>query len=287
MMSDVKWIKITTSMFDDEKIKLIESMPDKDAILVIWIKLLVQAGRTNINGYVMLNENIPYTDEMLATIFNRPLNTVRLALKTFENFGMIEMDEKGILISNWDKHQSVDKLNKIREQRRLRQEKYRKKKELLEEGEKGNVTVTLSNGTDIELELDKELDKEKESNKEHSPAKQDEPAKKIPYSEIVDYLNLRLGSQYRSSTKSTQAKIKARWNEGFKFQDFKDVIDKKCVEWMNDKKMEKYLRPPTLFGPKFESYLNQLSVKNETVDDLDQTTAELYQKYKEEEDEKE
>ncbi len=100
-------------MFDDDKIKLIESLPDGDSILVIWVKLLTQAGRTNANGYIFLNENIPYTDEMLATIFNRPLNTVRLALSTFQRFGMIEWDETGILILNWEKHQNIDALKKM------------------------------------------------------------------------------------------------------------------------------------------------------------------------------
>ncbi|MFW5804705.1 MAG: phage replisome organizer N-terminal domain-containing protein, partial [bacterium] len=163
MSNDVKWIKITTNMFDDEKIKLIESMPDADSILVIWIKLLVQAGKTNAKGYIFLNENIPYTDEMLATVFNRPLNTVRLALKTFEDFGMIEMNENGIYIENWSKHQNIEgleKLKKKQEQNRLRQEKYRKKQQLIEEGKTGNVTVTLSNGSRTRLELDKEIDKE-------------------------------------------------------------------------------------------------------------------------------
>lgn len=84
----------------------------------------------------------------------------------------------------------------------------------------------------------------------------------IPYKEIVDYLNQRLGTHYRHTTKKTRRMIKARWNEGFRLQDFKDVIDKKAVEWIGNKEMEKYLRPVTLFSTKFESYLNQISVKN-------------------------
>jgi phage replisome organizer, putative, N-terminal region len=83
-MAEVKWIKITTNMFDDEKIKLIDAMPERDTIHYIWIRLLVQAGKTNANGYIFLNENVPYTEEMLSTIFNRPLNSVRLALKNIE-----------------------------------------------------------------------------------------------------------------------------------------------------------------------------------------------------------
>src|SRR5699024_3136074 len=59
-VSNIKWIKLSTSMFDDEKIKLIEKLPEADTILIIWIKLLSQAGRTNANGYIYLNENVPY-----------------------------------------------------------------------------------------------------------------------------------------------------------------------------------------------------------------------------------
>ncbi len=83
-MSEVKWIKLSTQMFEDEKIKLIEQMPESDTILIIWVKLLSQAGKTNASGYIYLNQNIPYTDEMLATIFNRPLPIVRMALNTFQ-----------------------------------------------------------------------------------------------------------------------------------------------------------------------------------------------------------
>ena len=84
----------------------------------------------------------------------------------------------------------------------------------------------------------------------------DEPDR-VPYEEITDYLNKKAGSQFRSSTKKTQSLIKARFNEGFKIDDFKTVIDIKTNEWLNNKDMSKYLRPETLFGTKFESYLNQ------------------------------
>src|SRR5690625_2691781 len=103
-MSEIKWIKLSTKMFEDEKIRLIEKMPEADTILIIWVKLLAQAGKTNASGYIFLSENIPYTDEMLATIFNRPLNTVRMALETFQRFGMIEIDDQSyIKITNWEK----------------------------------------------------------------------------------------------------------------------------------------------------------------------------------------
>ncbi|MFS0591742.1 phage replisome organizer N-terminal domain-containing protein [Cytobacillus horneckiae] len=151
-MADVKWIKLSTQMFEDEKIKLIETMPDADTVLIIWVKLLAQAGKTNATGYIYLNENIPYTDEMLATIFNRPISTVRLALKTFETFGMIEITEDNFIsIANWEKHQNVASLDKIREQTRQRVAKHREQKRI----SSSNVTVTPGNATDIEEDIDK------------------------------------------------------------------------------------------------------------------------------------
>jgi predicted phage replisome organizer len=89
-MAEVKWIKIVTDVFDDEKTLMIETLPDADSIIVIWFKLLCLAGKQNNSG-VFLMGRMPYTDEMFATVFRRPLNTVRLALKTFEDFGMIEI----------------------------------------------------------------------------------------------------------------------------------------------------------------------------------------------------
>lgn len=131
-MSEVKWIKITTNMFDDEKIRLIEAMPDADSILVIWIKLLTLAGKVNEGGSIVLDENIPYTDEMLSTIFRRPLNTIRLAISIFVKFNMIETTGNNvILITNWEKHQNIGGLEKIKEQSRISSRKYRERQKLL------------------------------------------------------------------------------------------------------------------------------------------------------------
>ena len=235
-------------MFQDEKIRLIESMPESDTLLIIWIKLLAQAGKTNASGYIYLNEHIPYTEEMLATVFNRPLNTVRLALQTFEQFGMIEINEnKFITICNWDKHQNIGGLDKIREQNKLRKQKERERKKLLSVSRDGHKTVTRGHAT--ELELDIELDKEKDKDI-------------IPFSEIIEYLNKRISSNYKASAKKTRDLIQARFNEGFTVDQFKLVIDNKSKEWLNDPKWSKYLRPETLFGNKFESYVNQKGGKS-------------------------
>lgn len=126
-MASVKWIKLNVDMFDDEKIKIIQSMPEGDALLIVWVKLILLAGKTNEGGYIYISENMPYTDEMLSVVVNKPLNIIRLAIETFTRLGMIENDEKGIYLVNFEKHQSLDKLEQIREQTRLRVAKHREK----------------------------------------------------------------------------------------------------------------------------------------------------------------
>lgn len=251
-MSNVKWIKLSTQMFEDEKIRLIEQMPEADTILIIWVKLLSQAGKTNANGYIYLSENIPYTDEMLATIFNRPLGTVRMALEVFKQFDMIEIDDESFInISNWDKHQSVQGLDKIRQQNRERVARHREKKKI----ESGNADVTLPcNGdvTDKELDLELELELDKDIKDI------------VPYRDIVDYLNEKCNRDFKASTQKTKDMIKARWKEGFTLDDFKLVIDIKSNQWLTDEKMNAFLRPLTLFGTKFESYLNEGRTNNAT-----------------------
>lgn len=160
-MADVKWIKIVTDVFDDEKILLIDCLPERDAIIVIWFKMLCLAGKQNNGGLLMLNDKIPYTDEMLATIFRRPVNTVRLALDTFEKFGMIEIINNTIFIPKWDKHQSLEKLEKIREQTRKRVTKHRQKKLELTQG---NTDVTQCNAlrnADVTQQIRKEEEKKR------------------------------------------------------------------------------------------------------------------------------
>lgn len=149
-MADINWIKLRVDMFDDEKIKIIQSMPEGDAILVIWIRIIALAGKCNAKGLVLIEDEFPYSDEMLATIFNKPLATVRLALGTFEKFRMIERTEKGIYISNFEKHQNTEGMEKIREQARIRKQREREKKRaLLEAGNTPALPETLpENATD-------------------------------------------------------------------------------------------------------------------------------------------
>jgi predicted phage replisome organizer len=159
-LADVKWIKIVTDIFDDEKVRLIDALPDNDAILVIWFKLLTQAGKSNQNGALFINSKLAYTDEMLATIFNRKLATVRLALDTFEKLDMIERGDY-IQIANWEKHQNIEGMEKIRLQTRERVAKHREKQKQITQNNDvalSNVTVThLEEELDIEEDIDKDI----------------------------------------------------------------------------------------------------------------------------------
>ena len=158
-MAEVKWIKVSTDMFNNNrKITQIEHMPEGDTMLVIWLKLLLLAGNINDGGAIYLTPEIPYTEEMLSTELNRPLTTVKMALKVFEQFGMIEIIDNVYYLSSWDKYQNTDKLAEMREQNRKRVAKCREKKLLSQGNVTSNVTVTLGNA----IEEEKDKDKEKE-----------------------------------------------------------------------------------------------------------------------------
>lgn len=130
-MAEVKWIKIATDIFDDEKILLIESMPDSYAIITAWFKLLCLAGKQNNEGVFLMNDRIPYTDKMLATIFRMKETTVTLALDTFERFGMIEKIDGAITIPKWNKHQTLDAYEKKKARDRQYQAERRAKQRAL------------------------------------------------------------------------------------------------------------------------------------------------------------
>jgi len=252
IVADVKWIKIVTDIFDDEKILLIESLPDADSIIVVWFKLLTLAGKQNNNGVFLMANRIPYTDEMLATIFRRNINTVRLALKTFEQFGMIEIVDNVITIPNWNKHQTLDAYEKKKERDRLYQQERRAAQKALIAEKSSDKSSDASSDVAVS---DIEEDKEKEEDKEI-------------YIKIVSHLNEKAGTKYRPTTPKTKTAIHARLAEGFTLDDFMTVIDKKCADWIGTE-WEKFLRPETLFGTKFEGYLNAKAGKPATAPQRD------------------
>lgn len=166
-MADVKWIKITTDIFDDEKILLIESLPEADSIIVIWFKLLCLAGKMNNSGVFMMNDTIAYTDKMLATIFRRKETTVQLALQTFENFGMVEIIDGVITIPNWNKHQSLDAYEKKKQRDRLYQaERRANQRALISKSSDISPDSQKTQSSDVAVsEEERDIEEDKKENK--------------------------------------------------------------------------------------------------------------------------
>lgn len=191
-MAEVKWIKITTDMFDNRKIKHLRKMPEGNNIVLIWVMLLTMAGRCNASGMIFLTENIPYTTKMLADELDFDENTIVLALKVLSEFGMIVYDDNCFSISNWEEHQNIDGMERIREQNRIRKQKQREREKMLaleDSHAKCHVTVTQSHATDIDIDKDIYEYKNplilKESNTKVLPKKNEN----INYQEIVDKYN--------------------------------------------------------------------------------------------------
>ncbi|MBR2132040.1 MAG: conserved phage C-terminal domain-containing protein [Oscillospiraceae bacterium] len=146
---------------------------------------------------------------------------------------MIEIVDGVITITNWEKHQNIDGMDKIREQNRDRQKKWY-------DQQKTKKTTTPTPPPD--------------------PPKPDEDSDTV--AAIVAYLNEKAGTNYRTNgARKTKSLIRARLREGFTEDDFRTVIDHKCGEWLGDPKMRGFLRPETLFDTKFESYLNAAALR--------------------------
>lgn len=202
-MADVKWIKITTDMFDNRKIKHLRRLPDGNNIVLIWVMLLTMAGRCNSNGMIFLTENIPYTPKMLADELDFEETTVQLALNALEQFNMIVTNQGYFTIAGWDEYQNIEGMEKIREQNRLRKQKQREKQKLLENVSRdSHGTVTECHGIDIEE--DKEKDKEEDIKEIHK--------EKTDYQQIVDLFNSICTSlpSVRSLSDARKKAIKAR-----------------------------------------------------------------------------
>lgn len=156
-MSDVKWIKLATNIFsDNRKIKSIEIMPKGDTFITIWFKLLTLAGKINDGGAIYITAEVPYSLRALASELKRPLKTVENALETFKNYEMITMRDDFIYLSSWRDYQNIDGLEALREKDRLRKQK-----------ERENQKSVRGQSVDSRGNCPKETKKE-ESNKEEN-----------------------------------------------------------------------------------------------------------------------
>ena len=201
----------------------------------------------------MINKNIPYTDEMMANYFRMDVGIIQRALETFQAMEMIEVIDNIYMISNWAKYQNHAELERIKELNKQRQQKYRDRTKMRIESD-SNVTDNVTNNVTRDVK----------SNVNCSICNMSMSYVDV-YKDIINYLNNKIGTNYKYTSKKTQTLIHARTEEGFTIEDFKTVIDKKAAEWLGTD-MAQYLRPETLFGTKFESYLNQKEKETRKTD---------------------
>lgn len=219
MMADVKWIKITTDIFDDEKILLIESLPDAYAIITVWFKLLCLAGKQNNSGVFMMGR-VAYTEKMLATIFRMKEATVTMALQTFEQFGMVEIIDGVITIPNWDKHQSLDAYEKKKERDRLYQaERRANQKALIEKSSDKSPDSQTTPSSDVVVS-DKEEDKERDIDRDKDKKSVRETTHTIFKRLLPDYIL----SEELQAKMAEWITYKVERKEGYKEQGMKSLL---------------------------------------------------------------
>lgn len=217
-MADVKWIKITTDMFDNRKIKHLRRLPDGNNIVLIWVMLLTMAGRCNSGGMIFLTENIPYTPKMLADELDFEENTVRLALEALERLGMVVMSNGCFTIAGWSEHQNIDGMDKIRESKRLAQARWRAKQKALPPAVDSTVDSTVDGERISVDDAEEYIEEEREEEKERD---------KIDYKGIVAAFNSICVSfpSVKALSDARKKAIKARLNT-YSLDDFKTLFEK-------------------------------------------------------------
>ena len=233
------------NFFEEKHIKYLRTLPDGDKLVIVYQKMQLKSLRTE--GFIQYDKILPSNVEELAMILDEDTNAVKLAISALVKSGAVEILDDGsfYMLAMQD---LIGKEGASAE--RVRQFRDRQKHLALQ----CNTDVTKCN---TEIEIEKELEKELLLSGDKPPQKKPKTNYSKQYKEIVTYLNNKIKAQYKTTSTKTQELIRSRINEGFTVEDFKTVIDKKYAEWYNDERMRKFLRPVTLFGNKFESYLNQ------------------------------
>lgn len=239
------YMRLKENFFSSDEMLVLESVPDGYLYSNILLKLYLSSLKNN--GFLLLNGCIPLNAQMISTITKHPVGVVEKALYLYQKLGLIDVLDNGLIY--------MSNIELMIGESSSEADRKRAARKGIEQGEipeiigletyDGQMSDEHSREIEIKKDIDTDIEKEKEKEKENV------------VKDIVEYLNNKLGTKYRASSEKTKKHINARLSEGFTFDDFKAVIDKKSLEWGNDSKMACYLRPETLFGTKFESYLNQ------------------------------
>ncbi len=217
-------------------------------VRAIFIDLLAMAGDSVYGdiGEIKLAKLVGFSDEVIAGVLNVPVEVWKKAKEKLIESSRIEVKNLNIgfmiRVINWKKYQSEYQRQRPSRKKVTPKVTHKVTPEVRKERVK-------SYKVDIDIDKDKDIDIDKEKKEKRGKVS-------IPYSEIIEDLNFVLHTSYKPTTKVTCDLIKARWNEGFRLDDFKRVHRKMWGWWGADVKMRPYLRPQTLYNNKFESYLN-------------------------------
>ena len=241
------WLKLDKGFFKRPDIKIIEAMENGKDYILFYLKLLCES--IDKEGLLRLTDTIPYNESMLSSITNTNVDVVRSAVKVFIQLNMLEKLDNGTLYMT-ELQQIMGSKTYWAERKEIqKQQKLIEIKENIEEKEKnvGKVPteVQQTSNSSISISLSNSISKSSSFSNIDI------------IKEIIDYLNIKANREYKHTTKANQTVIKARLNEKFTLDDFKKVIDNKVASWLGTKEFDMYLRPSTLFGTKFESYLNE------------------------------
>jgi len=247
------YLKLKDNFFESDEMVVLESMPDGYIYSNILLKLYLRSLKNE--GKLMFNDRIPFNAQMLARVTRHSIGDIEKAVDIFKQLGLIEVLDNGAIyisdIQNYIGTTSTE-ADRIREYR----QRIAKDKKLGTDN-----SVQMYDKSTPEIEIEKEIELERDIEKEIKPVKPSSgKPDSIPYSKVIDYLNDKAGKNFKN-VESNRKLIRARFHDGFMLDDFKKVIDTKTAEWQGTD-MEQYLRPITLFGTKFEGYLNQKPVKS-------------------------
>ena len=239
---------VHVSFWNDTKV--IDEMTPEDRYFMLY--LLSNPHTNQVGCYEIsvrdISKEMGYTEESIKKLlerFEKKLKVAKYSKKT-----------KELLIMNWYKYNWTSS-PKVRAciEKELKNLKNKEFKDYIY-----NICIPYIYGMDTHTQEEEEEEEEEEQSNNKNNQN---------YKYIIDYLNKKTSKNFKSTSKKTKTLINARINEGFSVEDFKTVINNKTTEWLNDKKMEQYLRPETLFGNKFESYLNQNTKKQKQDEDAE------------------
>ena len=277
------YMRLKENFFDSDEMIILENMDNQEGIVYSNILLKLYLRSLKNEGRLMFNDRIPFNSQMLATIVRHPVGVVEKALKAFIDLGLVEIMNNGAIYM-LDIQNFIGETSTEADRKKVYRAKISSEKETLKLV--GQMSGQTSDVRTPEIELEKERKKEKEKEKDIveenfifpdylSEKAVDQIKKGNPKNYKlrfpIAYLNQVTEKNFQFVEKNTKL-INSRLLEGYELEDFKTVVDIKFDEWKGTE-MAKYIRPETLFGTKFDGYLNQIPVnqtnKNYVDDGLD------------------